>query len=216
MNHGVLFEKNGIKLHTLDDLGIWLNPVTIPYPEVKTKYIDLEMADGQIDLTESAGRIFYNNRTFSISFTCRDKARFDDTLNKLVSFLHGQQVKATFWHEPEYYYFGRVSVNQYTSDKGTGTIELDCNFQPYKLKQMPTITVDDISASKIVVYKNDRMIVTPTFKASSQMNFSFNDNDYALSTSETTFPDLEFTQGDNIITYTGTGQVTVTYQEGAL
>lgn len=216
MNHGVLFEKNGIKLHTLDDLGIWLNPVTIPYPEVKTKYIDLEMADGQIDLTESAGRIFYNNRTFSISLTCRDKARFDDTLNKLVSFLHGQQVKATFWHEPEYYYFGRVSVNQYTSDKGTGTIELDCNFQPYKLKQMPTITVDDISASKIVVYKNDRMIVTPTFKASAQMNFSFNGNDYAISTAETTFPDLEFTQGDNIITYTGTGQVTVTYQEGAL
>ena len=216
MKHGVLFEKNGIKLHTLDDLGIWLNPVEIPYPEVKTKYIDLEMADGQIDLTESAGRVFYNNRTFSISFTCKDKMRFDDTLNKLVSFLHGQQVKTTFWFEPEYYYFGRVTVNQYTSDKGTGTIELECNFNPYKLKQDTTIAVDEITSEKIVVYLNDRMIVTPTFKASANMNFEFNGNDYAIGITETTFPDLEFKQGENIIKYTGTGKVTVTYQEGAL
>lgn len=216
MNHGILFERNGISKHTLDDFGLMLLAIEIPYPEVKTKYIDLEMADGQIDLTESAGRVFYNNRTFPISLQCQDKTRFDTTLNDLVSFLHGQNVKATFWYEPEYYYFGRIMVNQYTSEKGTGTIELEATFQPYKLKQHLTIAIDDIAAKKTVVYKNDRMIVTPSFKSTASMNFTFNGNSYALGTTETVFPDLEFTQGDNVIVYSGTGQVTVTYQEGAL
>lgn len=216
MNHGVLFEVNGVQKHSLDDFGLWLNPLEIPYPEVKTKYVDLEMADGQIDLTESAGRIFYNNRTFPITFQCVDRLRFGETINELIAFLHGQQAKVTFWYEPEYYYFGRIVVNQYTSESGTGTIELEATFNPYKLKQFETVAVDDVTGEKTVIYQNDRMIVTPTFKASSAINFTFNGNDYALGTTETVFPDLEFKKGENIIQYTGTAQVTVTYQEGGL
>lgn len=216
MNHGVLFERNGVQRHTNDDYGLMLLAVSIPYPEPKTKYVELEMADGQIDLTESAGRIFYNNRTFTMSFQCLDKLRFDSTLNELIAFLHGQSVKMTLWYEPEYYYYGRLTVNQYTSEKGAGTIEIDCNMQPYKLKQDVTVAIDDINTQKTVVYVNDRMIVTPTFKATAPMNFTFNGNEYALGTNETVFADIEFTKGENVIVYTGTGRVTVSYQEGAL
>lgn len=216
MNHGVLFERNGIKKHSADDFGLWLLPLEIPYPEIKTKYIDLEMADGQIDLTESAGRVFYKNRTFPISFQCLDKARFDKTLDQLVSFLHGQSVKVTFWFDPEYYYFGRMSVNQYTSDKGSGTIEIEATFNPYKLKQTETVIIDEVTTSKSVIYANDRMIVTPSFKATTEMKFTFKEKQYNINTTETVFPDIEFQEGDNVILYTGTGKVTVSYQEGAL
>ena len=215
--HGVEFEVNGVKKHSFIDFRLHFNPVSIPYPEVKENYVEKQFADGSLDLTEADGRVYYKDRTFTLSFECNDRLRYDKTLDKIASFLHGQRVKMTFYFDRDYYYIGRASINKYTSDKGMGTIEVDVTVRPYKYKQLETITINTITGSAVINYLNDRMTVVPTFKADTDMNFEFNGNQYALSGNKgTIFPNLEFKEGDNIVKWTGNGTVTVSYQEGAI
>lgn len=216
MLHGVQFAINGVKKHSLTDWGLWLNPVEIPFPEIKTSYTEIEGGHGSIDLTESFGKVFYRNREFPITFTCRDKLKFNKTLSDIASFLHGREAKVTFYFDEEYYFLGRVSVDKYTSEKATGTIELTCTFEPFKYKQEVTVATDVVTTQKTVVYLCDRLEVCPTFKADAEMRFEFKGGSYTLAAGEAMFPDVEFTEGENTLIWHGNGTVTVSYQEGAL
>ena len=215
MNHGILFEVNGICKHSSDDWGLILSPVEIPYPEPKTRYVEIDGGNGSIDLTETFGKIYYKDRTFSITFECSDRLRYDSQLQEIAAFLHGREVKCTFYFDQEYYYKGRITFNKYTSSKSLGEMTFSIVVDPYKYKRNVTIAINKISTKKIVVYKNDRMEVTPIFKADSPMTFEFKGNLYSLSTHETIFADVEFKEGDNVIVWRGNGTVSVTYQEGA-
>lgn len=215
LNHGILFEVDGVRRHTLDDWGLFLSPVEIPYPEPKTRYIELEGGHGSIDLTEVFGKIHYKNRSFSIVLTCSDKFRYDERLREIASFLHGKEVKMTFYFDNGYYYKGRATLNKYTSSKALGELSLDIEVEPFKYKEHTTIATNIINDKAIVIYKNERMEVTPIFKSDKPITFEFEGNTYALETNEVIFPDIEFKQGDNVITWRGNATVTVTYQEGA-
>ena len=95
-------------------------------------------------------------------------------------------------------------------------IFLDIDAEPYKYKKEITVQTNQVDIKSVIVYKNNRMEVIPTFQATDTMTFDFNGNTYSLGTTETIFPDVEFVEGDNIIVWHGNGIVTVTYQEGAL
>ena len=215
MNHGILFEVDGVRRHTLDDWGLFLSPVEIPYPEPKTRYVEIEGGNGSIDLTEAFGKIYYKNRSFSITLGCSDKLRYDERLREIAAFLHGKEVKMTFYFDNGYYYKGRVTLNKYTSSKALGELSLDVEVEPFKYKEHTTVAINIVDTKVVVVYKNERMEVTPIFKADSPMIFEFKGNLYALSTKETIFADIEFQEGDNVITWQGNGTVSVMYQEGA-
>lgn len=216
MEHGVLFEVNGIRKHSAIDWGLHLAPFEIVPPTPKTSYVDIEGGDGSIDLTEVYGRIFYENREYSIEFSCDDRLRYTEKLNEIIAFLHGKEAKITFYFDADYYQMGRLTFNKYTSSAAMGSITLDVTAEPYKYHQQETITTSTIATKTIVNYVNDRMDVVPEFKASAAMNFKFNGNSYALSTSATRFPNVVFKQGDNLIEYEGNGTVQVRYLEGAL
>lgn len=216
MTRGVIFEVNGIRKHTDDDFDLHCEPVDIPFPDVKTKYIEKEFGHGSIDLTEANGKVYYKDRTFSLTFVAQNKVLYLETLKKFVSFIHGRELKMTFWWDKDYYYLGRAKVNQYKCNDYIGTIPVQIQTRPFKYKHNVTIQTDIITTEKLVVYKNERMDVVPTFKTNGNMNFTFKDNMYALTTGETIFPNIVFSEGDNVIKWTGTGEVTVSYQEGAL
>lgn len=216
MKHGVLFEVNGVRKHSLDDFGLFLNPIEIPFPEIKSTYTEIEGGHGSVDQTEAFGKVFYKDRKFPISFSCKDKIRYSKTLSDLASFLHGREAKITFYFDENYYYFGRLSVDKYTSDRAMGNIDLNATFYPFKYKQDVTVITNQIVETQTVVYQCDRMEVTPTFKADTSMRFEFKGNSYSVSEGETMFPDVEFTEGENMLVWYGNGTVTVSYQEGAL
>lgn len=216
MKHGVLFEVNGVRKHSLDDFGLFLNPVEIPFPEIKTAYTEIEGGHGSVDQTEAFGKVFYKDRKFPISFSCKDKIRYEKTLSDLASFLHGREAKVTFYFDEEHYYYGRLSLDKYTSDKGMGTIDLNATFYPFKYRQDVTVTTNQIVEKQSIVYMNERMEVTPKFKVDAPMRFEFKGNSYNLETGKSMLPNVEFTDGENVLVWHGNGTVTVSYQEGAL
>lgn len=214
MDHGVLFEVNGVKKHSYVDFGLFMNNVKIPYPEVKSEYIDIEGADGTLDLTECYGQVFYKDRKFSLTFQC-NVLNYEFIVKRLANFLHGQKVKMTFYFDTGYYYIGRVTVKEYDKSKGMGQVKMDVTVNPYKYKQKISTTINDIKEKAIIIYNNERMFAIPTFKTTASMNFIFEGNSYALNAGEAIVPNVIFKPGNNVITWTGTGIAEVSYQEGS-
>lgn len=131
MYHSIYFgDKN-----SFDD---WhLVPVSRPVfqpPGVKTKFIDLPGSDGSIDLTETVtGYPLYDNRSGSLDFYVMNG--FDEwhqIYSDISDYLHGQVLKVVLEDDPEYYYEGRFSVNQWKSNKDYSQISIDYNVNPYK------------------------------------------------------------------------------------
>jgi len=60
------------------------------------------------------------------------------------------------------------------------------------------------------------MIALPVINCSVAMTVTFNKQTYSLVGGENRIEEIIFLAGDNRLTFSGTGKVTVTYQEGWL
>ena len=216
--NGVNFKVGNVTKNTETDFDLILEPVDIPYPEVKTKYIEREFGNGSIDLTEADGNIYYKDRTFSLSFVCLNKVLYKQTLKSLMAFLHGKKVQMTFYFDDEYYYEGRVQVNQYKSDGYIGRIECDVQVRPYKLKQSITTKTPTSNSSDFTsyTYQNGCMPAVPKLSfTGTDGQVRFKEKTYSISGAQIQ-PDIVFQYGDNIIEFKGEGTWSIEWQEGDL
>ena len=216
MKKGVEFEIDGIKKHTLEDWNIFFTSFDIPSPIIKTSYIEIEGADGSIDMTDIFG-ISYNDINPSFNFEIRENhMKWNSIMRDIKSFLHGKVAKIIVYNDPDFYYLGRCSVSDFKSSRVYGTVSIDAVAKPYKFKKNITIVEDDIVNEKEIEFNNERMSVIPSFECTEDMFLEFNGNTFAIGTEKTKIPDLVFGYGVNIIKFIGTGHIRVSYQEGAL
>lgn len=148
---GIMQAMNGI--NTWDDWHLIPSsrPLITP-PSFKSNYIDVPGANGSIDAsttiltyprynqdgsiaasTVSESYPTYNNRTGSIEFyVMNDYGEWYNRYSDAMDYLHGQKVKIILEDEPDYYYQGRMTVNQWRSEKDWSKITLDYNVAPFK------------------------------------------------------------------------------------
>lgn len=105
--------------------------------DVKTSYVDIPGADGQIDLTEAlSGRPTYKNREGSLEFIVMNGYRqsWAAGFSKFANWLHGKRLRIVLDDDPEYFYEGRLKLNEWKSNSdGTwSNITIDYNLKPYK------------------------------------------------------------------------------------
>lgn len=147
----IMKAMNGI--NTWDDWHLIPSsrPLITP-PSFKSNYIDVPGANGSIDAsttiltyprynqdgsiaasTVSESYPTYNNRTGSIEFyVMNDYGEWYNRFSEAMDYLHGQKVKIILEDEPDYYYQGRMTVNQWRSEKDWSKIVLDYNVAPFK------------------------------------------------------------------------------------
>lgn len=109
-------------------------PVFNP-PAVKTQTLEIPGADGSLDITEAfRGYPLFQNRTGSIEFYVLrgDHYKWYDVYSTVMNYLHGRRMKAILDDDIEYYYEGRFSVNQWSSDPDYSKITIDYDVEPYK------------------------------------------------------------------------------------
>lgn len=129
--------KHGM-INTWDD---WhLIPTSRPVfqqGKVKTTYVDIPGADGQIDLTEAlSGYPTYSNREGSLEFIVANGYRknWATGFSQFANWLHGRRLRIILDDDPEYFYEGRLSLNEWKSNNdGTwSNVTIDYNLKPYK------------------------------------------------------------------------------------
>lgn len=204
--------------NSYDDFGLILRPKSRPKPTPKYEYVSIPARNGDLDLTEAFGDVFYENLSFPLEFNVINPIdTWDSKLREITNYLHGRKLEVTFSDDPDYYYIGRVTVNELSSDRNIGLLSLGCNFEPYKYKKELTVKEYTVSAGNTYTFTNERMKVTPTLTLSSAMTIEFNGTSYSLGAGSSKILDIQFVEGNNIIKVTtGSGTLKAEYREGSL
>lgn len=128
---GVIFDNK----HTYRDWGLLLKsrPVVSP-PKPKIKLIPVLGTDVVIDLTEIlTGKIHYEPRTIKFEFiTMADRGRWPSLYSEILNTLHGRRIRIILDDDPNFYYTGRVSVDDLKTEKKTAILTMTAEVEPYK------------------------------------------------------------------------------------
>ena len=204
----ILFDN----VHLYNDLNLVVAPFEIAPAKAKTNFVDVAGADGSLDLTEAFGEVKFADREGSLIFYVLPG---DDWERKkqLIGSINGAQSKLTLEKDPEYYYLGRFTVNEYKSDRMLRQITVNYRLKPYKYKHnVTTVTLGKGTHSIIC----DRMPVVPVITATKSAKITFGGSTYSINAGTHKLLDIRFTEGANELTIDTTGSVTFEYQEGAL
>ena len=206
--------------HSYRDLNLILNSKEIGSPAVKTKTVEIEGADSVLDLTEFFGEAKFENVTHKFQFsTIVPHDQFPAQFSAVKNALHGKKLRIAIDGDPLFYYIGRCHVSSFTSARGVGVINIECDCEPYKFKLQPTSVSVAINGTKAITLPNSRKRVVPEVKieSSGTIKIVYGDsNVWDLGSGTYTLPELELVEGENSVSVTGTGTVTFTYQEGSL
>jgi phage-related protein len=200
-------------------LNLILSKKEIGAPPVKENKLEIEGADGSIDLTEVFGRPTFGDVTHKFTFTSITR---NDSLTKysmVKNALHGKKLRIILDDDPGFYYVGRCYVSSYTDEKGIGTITVECDCEPYKYKLSKTIVTRAVDGTEAITLTNGRKRAVPeiTIATDTSLNIVYQTvNIWDLGSGSYTMPDLELVQGDNVVTVTGTGEISFVWRDGEL
>lgn len=189
-------------------------------PEVKRMIIEVEGADGTLDYTDFFGEPKYNDVTHKFPFaTIVPKGEFLSHYSQVKNALHGKKMRIILDDEPDFFYVGRIFVQAFSSDKTIGYITIEAECEPYKYKLAKTTVSRAVNGTDNIVLTNARKRAVPevTITTSTSLNIQYGSGlIWDLGPGSYTLPELELKEGDNLVTVTGTGSITFTWQEGEL
>ena len=207
-------------INSYNDLRLILSKKTIGAPSPKVLSVDIPGGNGALDYTDFFGEIHYYNRALKFEFSIIDNPKnFPDRYSHILNTLNGRKMKIVLSDDKEFYYIGRVVVNDWESEKRIGKVVVEVDTEPYKLKNEITVISIVATEKTVISCKNDRMKVQPTITLSDEAIVTFGNLDIAWKAGTHTSDDILFSEGENIITVTPKGRstsVSIAYQEGRL
>lgn len=208
------------RLHSYRDLGLLLAEKELGSPGIKENKIDIEGADGDLDLTDFFGEAKYENVLHKFDFaSTAPQNSFPSLFSRIKNALHGKKMRIILDDDPQFYYLGRLKVSNFTNGKGAGYVSIDADCEPYKYKLAKTVVSRTISGTETITLTNGRKRAVPlvTIQTDGSINIVFGgSNIWDLGSGSYTLPELELTEGENPVTVTGTGTISFEWQEGDL
>lgn len=210
---------------TYTEYGLLLASKSISLPEVRTNMIDVPGRDGLLDASEVlTGEVTYKNRTITLKLTGVDTVSgktWPDTISDFGNKVHGKRVKITFPEDTAHFYSGRCSVGQVELVKMMQTIPVTVDCDPWKYKNAKTtVSRSDLgTAYKQLSLPNERRPVIPTITVAQDTTLLWGSSTINISAGDHILPAIRLAAGSNTLkakVASGTGSITVTYQEASL
>ena len=106
----------------------------ISNPQINSNYVDVPGASGSIDATEwLTGFPTYKDREGELNFiVLNDHGLWTERRNEINRKIHGKRVKLMAEDEQDYYYIGRLMVNDWKSKKDWANLTVKYRLEPYK------------------------------------------------------------------------------------
>ncbi len=228
---------NSVRIGNKDlytDFGCILAHVEIGAPTVQTKFVQVPLRNGPLDFTELlTDEVKYNDREIKIDLLYQGK-NLIMVQSDIENYLHGQRFEIVFDEDISYFYIGRLEVENYEVTNYGGKIHLKGTCDPFKysitssdedwlwdpfdfeegyINELGNIT---ITGSKIVVIIGDKKPSYPTVTTNAQMTVTKGTLSVTISTGTTTLYDFPLGEGDNTLTFTGTGTISIKYRGARL
>lgn len=202
----------------------------------KKKQLIFHGSDGELNFSKSlTGDVKYQNRKITFEFVTTVKYKsWKNLMSAIANYLHGQDFKIILDEDPNFYYFGEATVNQFKSDKSIGIIVIECDVEPYKYDL--TASNEDwlwdpfdfesgiinetrglqVNGELEVSIYGRRKRVIPKITCDNPMQVIFNSNTYNLSAGTQKVLNIEICEGKNVLKFVGNGKVTIEYRGGSL
>ena len=212
----------------------------IPLPTFKERYVDIPWRIGAVDLGSLlTGGPTYGNRIGSIEFLV-DLDPWPSWVvaySTILDYLHGQTMRMTLDDDPEFYYEGRFTVNQWQSGASFSTIVIDYNLQPFKIdvqasdeewlwdpfdfedgviRDYSGIVVFPAPAINLVTVVGNPYQRELAFVTSNAISLKFEDRTYSLPVGRSSPYDVVIKPGENTLEFIGSGVVDILYRGGSL
>lgn len=238
----IYVEDTGKTYHTLNDWVFALgNNNYISEPEMETNYINVPYRNGLIDAsTALTGRPIFKKRQLSFALGGeRPRMGWDTVISQIRNAIHGRICRLTLDNDPNYYWRGRVYVENFDRSRGLGTFNLNVPVaEPYKISNYTSsdpwlwnpfsfvngiITYQDawtIDTSLIVTIPAGYMPTVPTFVVSEKvgtLTMTCGGITYTLASGSNSFPEI-MVGGDDVVemTFSGSAKVQIVYRSGSL
>ena len=205
--------------HSYNDLRLVLSKKEMGSPTVKAQKLDIPGADGTLDLTDFFGEPKYEDVTHRFDFsTAYPQEEFISQFSTIKNKIHGRKIRVVLDDDPLFFWVGRCHVSGFTSEKGIGTISVEVDCDPYKYKLDHTVMAYAINGTQTINLTNARKRAVPEVQVftDTSIRIVHQDNIWDLGKGNYTLPELELTEGDNLVTVTGVGTITFVWQEGEL
>lgn len=205
-------------LHSYDEWGLILTEKELKSPDIKTHTVEIEGINGVLDYTDFFGAVKYENRQLTFKFIIpKVEAQGFLYLYSLVQdTLHGKKMQVILDDDPAYFYYGRVSINEWKSNKSIGEIVIEVDAEPFKQSISETSVARSVSGSAGITLDNDKMPVVPTITSNAEFLIDFGSYNDIYPAGTFQIPELELGEGSNYIYVEGTGTITFRYRKGRL
>ena len=208
-------------------------PVVNP-PAVKTTYVSLPASNGILDYSDLLlGSVPYGQREGSWEFALRPGRQWTSVYSSIMNYLHRKKHTVILEDDPVFRYTGRLSVNTWKSDPKYCLLTVDYDLEPFKQSVFSSDENDwlwndlfaaDIRYGRFTVdgskYRNlinDGIeTATPVLTCTAPVNVLFEGETYLLVEGRNSNANLSLRPGDNVMLFTGNGDVTVSYREVSL
>lgn len=212
--------NESFRRHTADDWDLVMTEKIIGTPPLKRKTIELNDRDGDLDFTTALrGVPSYGSRELSFSFEYLGSPdNWSALFDEIRGFLHGRRLKIREPDDTKYYYMGRAEVGDPTGGLVKSfAVVVRADTWKYKNGSATTVT-RTVTAGTTISLVNDWRPVVPQIKTTGAVTFSFKGTTYSIAGGGTfRFPKMVLEYGSNPIEIvSGSGEITFTYQEGAI
>lgn len=200
----------------INGISTSLRGLFMTYQEVgeatpKTKYVNIPYGNGSIDLTEALGGVTYNDRIVKADFVIKNYD--EDKYSSLKNELHG--LKTTISVKDGYHFIGRVRVLPFYRQGTAGRFSIEATCEPYMYKDDETVVIVSLNGTQEVILTNEKMTTIPTIFTDAPIQVIHGANTYSINAGTHRLP-IVLEQGDTAIQLSGTANVSIMYQEGAL
>lgn len=209
------------KYHTFHDWGLVLTDKSIPDPEPKTNYIQLDGVSGSLDLTEAlTGEVAYNDRTIAATFSasCGTYQEREAVRRQIAAAIHGRKVQIIEPDDPEHYFLGRVIVKDGTRHASYSTFTLEAVCEPWRYARAESTRRVEATANQqdVVIENQGVKTLCPDIRVEGTVTLTYEGASVQLQTGSYKVADIKLRQGANVVGVSGNGTVTFTYREATL
>ena len=200
------------------DWNIVLTKASIPLPSIKTSSVDIKGANGILDLSEVlTGDVCYGNRDIKLTFAMMEDRDYYSTMTDIANYLHGKKVTLKLSNDDEYFYSGRAVISMCEYSYGKSSLVITMSADPFKYSVTESNAFVNLNnETRSLVLPNKRMRVAPTLVVTGSVTMTFEGKTYTLQAGEQQLLNFVLSEGNNTVSFSGTGSVKITYRQGAL
>lgn len=205
--------------YTYTDWNLKATNISIGFPEVKTKQVDIAAAHGILNMSRTFGEEKYGNRTISMSFTFDgDYDIWQDKISEIAGYLHGNCLNLVFVDsDPDYFYNGTFTISTSKENDVDADIQISCDAYPFKRKIQETVVTQGPCSEAEIILPCGKESVLPMIKNSQTAQIVFGEKSFSVNAgTHERLLGFRLTKGENHVIVTTTGQITFQYREGDL